>query len=47
VKTIKPQAGAWKEILAEHTGKPTEQVAKGHGKGLFLTSQEAQSTASR
>ncbi|HEY8777353.1 MAG TPA: ATP-dependent Clp endopeptidase proteolytic subunit ClpP [Gaiellaceae bacterium] len=30
------------EILAEHTGKPTEQVAKDMERDYFLTSQEAQ-----
>ena len=30
------------EILAEHTGKPTEQVAKEMERDYFLTSQEAQ-----
>ena len=30
------------EILAEHTGKPTEQVAKDMERDCFLTSQEAQ-----
>ena len=30
------------EILAEHTGKPTEQVAKDMESDYFLTSQEAQ-----
>ena len=29
------------EILAEHTGKPTEQVAKDMERDYFLTSQEA------
>jgi ATP-dependent Clp protease protease subunit len=30
------------EILAEHTGRPTEQVAKDMERDYFLTSQEAQ-----
>jgi len=30
------------EILADHTGKPTEQVAKDMERDYFLTSQEAQ-----
>ena len=30
------------EILAEHTGKPTEQVAKDMERDYFLTSEEAQ-----
>jgi ATP-dependent Clp protease protease subunit len=30
------------ENLAEHTGKPTEQVAKDMERDYFLTSQEAQ-----
>ena len=30
------------EIIAEHTGKPTEQVAKDMERDYFLTSQEAQ-----
>src|SRR6266540_3594219 len=30
------------EILAEHTGKPTEQVAKDMERDYFLTSQEAE-----
>jgi ATP-dependent Clp protease protease subunit len=30
------------EILAEHTGKPTEQVAKDMERDYFLTSQDAQ-----
>jgi ATP-dependent Clp protease protease subunit len=29
------------EILAEHTGRPTEQVAKDMERDYFLTSQEA------
>jgi ATP-dependent Clp protease protease subunit len=30
------------EIIAEHTGKPTEQVAKDMERDYFMTSQEAQ-----